>query len=88
MFTDENQKRLREEMRIFHATDYCWAIIIGMVAAFVGVKLMLFFGVFDGALIDGWLGEMDFRGAAEKLSYFGIFIVAGALTLMHRAKNR
>ena len=49
---------------------------------------MLFFGVFEGALIDGWLGEMDFRGVAEKLSYFGIFIVAGVLTLMHRAKNR
>ena len=53
-----------------------------------GVKLMLFFGVFEGALIDGWLGEMDFRGVAEKLSYFGFFIVAGILTLMHRVENR
>lgn len=88
MYTNEDQKKMRKEMRIFNATDFCWAAIIGILAAFVGVKLMLFFGVFEGALINGWLGEMDFRGSAEKLSYLGIFVVSGILTLMHRAKNR
>ena len=88
MYMDENQKRMREEMRIFKATDFCWAILLGILVAFIGVKLMLFFGVFEGALIQGWLGEFDFRSLAEKLSFFGIFLVTGMITLMYRAKNR
>ena len=85
-YADENQKKAREEMRVFNAVDLVWAVLIGLAISFVSVPILAYFGAFEGALIEGWLGELDLRSLAKGASYFGVFLMGFMGTLMFRKR--
>lgn len=87
MDPEEIRKKAQEESRLFDGLDYCWAVIFGILAAWLGVNLAERLGAFEGAVVETFLGEMNFTGMAILLVRIAAFVVTFLVTLYLRKKR-
>ena len=85
---DETRERIKKESRLFDLTDVIWAVLIGTLVAYFGINLLNRLHVFDKAVLDTFLGQINLVGNAIGLSRIGAFLVTALIVLVVRYNKR